>query len=124
MKSGYELVYGGWLASGNWRGELDFLEINTTVKSNFGDWSYEIIDTKNSSKVKKDHIYQISLYSFLLKEAQGILPKNFYILLKDKKKETVKLSEVYELFLEQKSSFEKFAKNDLNRKKLEKVEKS
>ena len=121
LKNGYELVYGGWLASGNWRGELDFLEINKTVKSNFGDWSYEITDTKNTSKVKKDHIYQISLYSFLLKEAQGILPKNFYILLKDKKKEIVRLSEVYDIFLEQKLSFENFAKNDLNRKKLEKV---
>ncbi len=121
LKNGYELVYGGWLASGNWRGELDFLEINKTVKSNLGNWSYEIIDTKNSSKVKKDHIYQISLYSFLLKEAQGILPKNFYILLKDKKKEIVKLGEVYDIFLEQKFSFENFIKNDLNRKKLEKV---
>ena len=121
LKNGYELVYGGWLASGNWRGELDFLEINKTVKSNFGDWSYEIIDTKNTSKVKKDHIYQISLYSFLLKEAQGILPKNFYILLKDKKKEIVRISEVYDIFLEQKLSFENFVKNDLNRKKLEKV---
>ena len=108
MKNGYELVYGGWLASGNWRGELD-LEINKTVKSNFGDWSYEIIDTKNTSKVKKDHIYQISLYSFLLKEAQGILPKNFYILLKDKKKKSSELGEVYDI-LEQKLSFEKFCK--------------
>ncbi len=121
LKNGYELVYGGWLASGNWRGELDFLEINKTVKSNFGDWSYEIIDTKNTSKVKKDHIYQISLYSFLLKEAQGILPKNFYILLKDKKKEIVRIGEVYDIFLEQKLSFENFVKNDLNRKKLEKL---
>ena len=121
MKNGYELVYGGWLASGNWRGELDFLEINKTVKSNFGDWSYEIIDTKNTSKVKKDHIYQISLYSFLLKEAQGILPKNFYILLKDKKKKSLGIGEVYDIFLEQKLSFENFVKNDLNRKKLEKV---
>ena len=61
---------------------MDFLEINKTVKSNFGDWSYEIIDTKNSSKIKKDHIYQISLYSYLLKEAQGILPKKLLYFIK------------------------------------------
>ena len=42
-----------------------FGEINKTIKSNFGDWSYEIIDTKNTSKVKKDHIYQIN-HNFLL----------------------------------------------------------
>ena len=86
LKSGYELIYGGWLKSGNYIGECDFLVINNHTKSDFGSWSYEVTDTKNSSKVKKEHIYQVGLYSYLLKEAQGILPKNFYILLKDKKK--------------------------------------
>ena len=33
LKEGYELIYGGWLKSGNWSGELDFLEINNEVKS-------------------------------------------------------------------------------------------
>ena len=77
LKEGYELIYGGWLKSGNWSGELDFLEINNKVKSNLGNYSYEITDTKNSSKVKGDHIYQVCLYSFLLQEAQGILSDNF-----------------------------------------------
>ena len=27
LKQGYELIYGGWLESGKWSGELDFLEI-------------------------------------------------------------------------------------------------
>ena len=67
LEDGYELIYGGWLQSGNWSGELDFLEINKNVQSNLGNYSYEIIDTKNSSKVKGDHIYQVCLYSFLLK---------------------------------------------------------
>ena len=121
LKAGYELIYGGWLASGNWIGELDFLEINNHVKSDLGNWSYEVTDTKNSPKVKKEHIYQVSLYSFLLKEAQGILPKNFYILLKNKKKEVIKLKEVFSTFSLHKKYFENFIKNDLNKKKLEKI---
>ena len=121
LKGGYELIYGGWLASENYIGECDFLEINKHVNSDLGSWSYEVTDTKNSSKVKKEHIYQVCLYSYLLKQAQGTLPQNFYILLKDKKKEVIKLKEVFDIFLLHKKNFENFIKNDLNRKKLEKI---
>ena len=77
LKEGYELIYGGWLELNEWSGELDFLEINKEVKSDLGNYSYEITDTKNSSKVKGDHIYQLGIYLDLLKNIQGILPKNF-----------------------------------------------
>jgi len=40
LKQGYELIYGGWLESGKWSGELDFLEINKDLKSNLGNWSW------------------------------------------------------------------------------------
>ena len=120
LKEGYELIYGGWLKSGNWSGELDFLEINNQVKSNLGNYSYEITDTKNSQKVKGDHIYQVCLYSFLLEEAQGILSDNFFILLKDKSKEFIKLKEVYDTFLLHKNSYENFIKNELDKTKPEK----
>jgi len=121
LTKGYELIYGGWLETDNFRGELDFLEINNNIKSNLGDWSYEIIDAKNSAKVKGDHIYQLSLYSFLLEKAQGIFPKNFYVLLKDKSKVPIMLNDVYSFFLKQKNYFEMFMKNELNRKILEKI---
>ena len=71
--------------------EFDFLEINKEHKSKLGNYSYEITDTKNSSKIKGDHIYQLGIYLDLLKDAQGTLPIKFYILLKDKVKKTVKL---------------------------------
>ena len=114
LNNGYELIYGGWLQSGKWSGEIDFLEINTKKKSNLGNWSYEVIDTKYSSRVKSDHIYQVSLYSFLINEAQGFLPENFYILLKDKSKEAIKLTDVYETFLVHKTSYENFIESELN----------
>ena len=31
LKQGYELIYGGWLESDKWSGELDFLEINKDI---------------------------------------------------------------------------------------------
>ena len=120
LKEGYELIYGGWLESGDWSGELDFLEIKKNTNSNFGNWSYEVIDTKNSLNVKGDHIYQVSLYSFLLKEVQGALPENFYILLKDKSKNPVKLKEVFDTFLLHKQSYENFLKKELGKTNPEK----
>ena len=120
LKEGYDLIYGGWLKSGNWSGEFDFLEINKKVKSDLGSWSYEITDTKHSSKVKGDHIYQQCLYTNLLKEVQGILPEKFYILLKDKTKQPIKIKKVYDTFLFHKNSYEKFLLNGISKTKPEK----
>ena len=68
MKQGYEIIYGGWLTDGKWSGEADFLEINKTIKSKLGAYFYEVIDTKNSKKIRGDHIYQVGIYSDLLKK--------------------------------------------------------
>ena len=55
-----------------------------------------------------------------MKETQGILPNNFYILLKDKSKQEIKLREVYDTFLLHKNSYEDFISNELNKTKSEK----
>ena len=47
-----------------------------------------VIDTKNSNKIKGDHIYQVGVYCDLLKKIQGVFPEKFYILLKNNKKES------------------------------------
>ncbi len=120
MKDGFEIIYGGWLTDGKWRGEFDFLEINKKIKSNLGDYSYSVIDTKNSSKIKGDHIYQVGIYCDLLKKAQGILPENFFILLKDGSKEKVNLNDVFEVYSSQKKSYEKFLAKEIISTKPEK----
>ena len=120
LKEGYEIIYGGWLSHGNWSGELDFLEINKNIKSNLGDYSYEIIDTKNSSKVRGDHLYQLGVYVDLLKEAQGILPEKFYILLKDNSKQPIKVNEIYDTFLFHKKSYEDFLNKGIKKTTPEK----
>ena len=79
-----------------------------------GSYSYEVIDTKNSSKVKKN-IYIKFLYSYLLKEVQGILPKIFIFYLKIKK-EAYQTKDVFNTFLLHKKNFENFIKKDSNKK--------
>ena len=48
MKEGWEIIHGGWLKKDKWTEEFDFLIINKELKSKFGDYSYEVIDTKYS----------------------------------------------------------------------------
>ena len=60
------------------------------------------------------------MYSYLLEKAQGVLPKSFYILLKDSKKEEIKLSQVGDFFKESKIQYEDFIKKDLDNAKPEK----
>jgi len=115
MKEGYEIIRGGYLKKDKWIGEFDFLEINKNLPSKFGDYSYEVLDTKNTSKPKTDHIIQIGMYTFLLESIQGVLPKIFTIVLKDMKKEIVQLNQVYEFFKINKEKYEHFVLNEINK---------
>ena len=120
MKEGYEVIRGGYLIDEKWRGEFDFLEINRKIKSTLGNYSYEVSDTKNTSKVKSDHIFQVVIYDNLLEKIQGVKSKNFHIILKEMKKETVELENVSEFVLIQKKKYEYFVENEIDTAKPEK----
>ena len=47
--------------------------------SSLGSWSYEVIDTKLARETKSGTILQLSLYSDLVGEAQGLLPERMYV---------------------------------------------
>ena len=120
MKDGWEVIHGGYLKRGSWRGEFDFLIINKDVKSKFGDYSYEVIDTKNSNKPKPDHIIQLGMYTYMLEETQGVLPKRFTIVLKDMIEENVQVNQVNEFFKTHRTNYEKFVTNGIDEIKSEK----
>ena len=120
MKDGWEVIHGGYLKRGSWRGEFDFLIINKDVKSKFGDYSYEVIDTKNSNKPKPDHIIQLGMYTYMLEETQGVLPKRFTIVLKDMIEENVQVNQVNEFFKTHRTNYEKFVTNGIDEIKPEK----
>ena len=122
MKEGWEVIHGGYLKRGKWRGEFDFLIINKNLKSKFGDYSYEVIDTKNSKKPKTDHIIQLGMYTYMLEETQGVLPKRFTIVLKDMIEENVQVNQVNEFFKTHRENYEKFVSNGIDKTKPEKCE--
>ena len=120
MKEGWEVIHGGYLQRDKWRGEFDFLIINKDLKSKFGDYSYEVIDTKNSNKPKPDHIIQLGMYTYMLEQTQGVLPKRFTIVLKDMIEENVQVNQVNEFFKTHRENYEKFVSNGIDKTKPEK----
>ena len=120
IKDGWDVIYGGYLQRDNWRGEFDFLIINKNTKSKLGDYSYEIIDTKNSNKPKPDHIIQLGMYTYMLEGIQGLLPKRFTIILKNMVREDVQVNQVNEFFKIHRENYEKFINNGIDNIKPEK----
>ena len=90
------------------------------MKSKFGNYSYEVIYTKNSNKPKPDHIIQLGMYTYMLEGTQGVLPKKFTIVLKDMVKEDVQVNQVNEFFKTHRENYEKFTSNGIDKTKPEK----
>src|SRR5262245_13845415 len=71
MKAGAQIIVQGTLQSGRWNGRADILRRVDGKPSAFGDWSYEVIDTKLARETKGGTVLQICLYSDLLAATQG-----------------------------------------------------
>lgn len=78
MYQGVDYIYQARLSNEKWQGWADFL-IKVDTPSNLGNWSYEVIDTKLSTQTRAGTILQISLYSEIIEEIQGVLPENMYV---------------------------------------------
>jgi len=120
MKEGFDVIRGGYLVHEEWLGEFDFLIKVKDLKSNLGDYSYEVIDTKNSLKIKVDHVIQVAMYSYLLEQVQGVLPNNFHIVLRTLEVETVPIKYVNEFFKYNKNKYEHFLTKEVETVKSEK----
>src|SRR5690606_24670038 len=74
MGLGYDVIYQARLISEKWSGWADFL-IKVRNVSDFGDWSYQVWDTKLATNTRASTILQIGLYTQRLSEIQGIDPE-------------------------------------------------
>ena len=74
MRAGNEIIVQGALSDGHWGGRPDVLH-RVDRMSNFGSWSYEVVETKLSQQTKIGTILQLCLYSSLLESAQGVAPE-------------------------------------------------
>ena len=78
MREGKGIITQGALRYNRWSGRADILR-RVEIPSDFGDWSYEVIDTKLARETKGGTILQLSLYADLLADMQGVAPENVYV---------------------------------------------
>ncbi|TMK98896.1 MAG: TM0106 family RecB-like putative nuclease [Actinobacteria bacterium] len=93
MRAGTDVIYQAALADGAWRGYADFLERVAKPSPAFGDWSYEVVDTKLARRSKPEFIVQLCLYSDLLARLQGLQPEHMHIVLGTGERESFRLQE-------------------------------
>ncbi len=80
MREGADAIYQGRLADGDWSGFPDFL-VRVDRPSDFGTWSYEVMDAKLTRVPSADAVLQIAVYSWLLGEIQGVTPRAMHLAL-------------------------------------------
>ena len=90
MASGPDVVFQGAFQYGQWGGWSDFLK-RVAVPSKFGDFSYEVTDTKLKRRVTPKHVLQLSLYSDMLAKVQGVSPELAHVWLGDNTDELIRL---------------------------------
>lgn len=78
MQKGFDVITQATLTEGNWLGKADIL-LKTEGKSRFGDWSYEVQDTKLAQNTRAATILQLCLYTQLLEILQGSAPWKMYV---------------------------------------------
>src|SRR4051812_13523214 len=82
MRRGVDVVYQGTFFDGAWGGQADFL-LRVEKPSLFGDWSYEIADTKLARKLKVAALLQMATYAERLTVLQGVAPEFIHVVTGD-----------------------------------------
>lgn len=83
MAAGADVVFQATLCDGQLFGHADFLMRVDGVASRFGNWCYEVADTKLARSPKAKFLVQLAFYSHLLAQAQGVAPQHMHLVLGD-----------------------------------------
>lgn len=78
ISDGPDVIVQATLLSNGWLGRADVLR-RVEVPSEFGEYSYEIVDTKLARETKGRTVLQLCLYSDLLGQIQGVLPEYMHV---------------------------------------------
>lgn len=80
MKAGVDVIVQAALRKDGWVGRADVL-LRVERESDLGAWSYEAADTKLARETKGGTILQLSLYSALLADLQGVEPEYMHVIM-------------------------------------------
>jgi uncharacterized protein len=104
LKGGAKVVFQATFLSAPWVGHADFL-VRVESPSKLGDFSYEIEDTKLARTTSAKFILQLCLYSEMLAEIQGVMPKHIHVVLGDGRRETFVLANYLRYYRQIKKRF-------------------
>jgi predicted RecB family nuclease len=79
MAKGVDVIVQARLEHEQWMGYSDIL-LKVSGKSKFGDWSYEVCDTKLAQNTRAGSILQLCLYTDMLAVMQEFVPEKMYII--------------------------------------------
>ena len=105
MRQGAAVIYQGCLRTDNFIGYVDFLR-RVEIPSDLGEYSYEVVDTKLSRSPKAKFILQLCLYSELLADIQGLLPRHIHVVLGDRTEESFRLANYFRYYRKLKARFQ------------------
>src|SRR4051812_42166036 len=94
MRRGVDVIYQGTFFDGAWGGQADFLLRVEAPSPAFGDWSYEIADTKLARKLKVAALLQMATYAERLTVLQGVAPEFIHVVTGDGESRPWRLTDV------------------------------
>lgn len=80
MKDGVDVIVQANLSDEDWNGRADLLLKVNKPSPNLGAWSYEVADTKLAVDTKAGTILQLSVYSDIISQIQGVTPEYMYVI--------------------------------------------
>ncbi|MEE2003259.1 TM0106 family RecB-like putative nuclease [Alkalimonas sp. MEB108] len=110
MKAGADILYQASLSMGPFRGFADFL-VKVQGASNFGNYHYEVWDTKLSKTLKPYFTVQVCCYQDMLAHIQGCRSKDLVIVLGDGQHQRLRTDDYFYYY---ESIRESFLKAHLN----------
>lgn len=93
MRDGVDVVYQATFYDGQWGGQADFL-LRTNRRSDLGDWSYDIADTKLARRLKVQALLQMATYAERLEVLQGVPPEFLTVITGDGAEHRWRLTDV------------------------------
>lgn len=104
LRAGTDIVAQATLELGPFRGHADFL-VKVPGKSAFGDFHYEVWDTKLARRIKPGMVLQLCCYVDMLEAIQECQAANLVVALGNGSNERVPLVDCFDYYLAVKSAF-------------------
>lgn len=107
LAAGPDIIFQAAFLSPPFYGRADFLR-RVEGRSRFGDWQYEVMDTKLARSVKAKFVIQLCFYSDLLAQAQAAEPRSMHLVLGDGTEKNFRFANYSRYFWQLRARFAEF----------------